>query len=254
MAMIIARLRSPATRALRDAGPPNRQVIVAAAVGLLVDLALWLLGPLRGLPWPVLAIAPAAMTMIVAIADRDGWIVRRAMMDIAVQQRARWSPGGFPASPAAAEAWLEHPANMGASALQRASVLIAAGRHDEASTLIEAMAPENLAQQASALRIGAFLRGRTSGSIDVAATRAAIDRLRLEPSERRYQVSSLAWSQVWIDVERGRPWRAAFADAVRDLGPFRVPARMGLLIGLQQLAAPFAIVLATAIVAAFYRP
>lgn len=261
MAAIVARLRSPATRALREAGPPNRQVIVAAGIGLLFDLVLWLLGPTRGMPWPVNAIAPAALTSIVALVDRDGWMVRRAMVDVAVQQRDRWARGGFsagrggfPAGPAAAAAWLEDPANSGASTLERASVLIGAGRHDEAAALIETMAPETETQHASALRIGAFLRGRTSGSIDVAATRAAIDRLALESNERRYQLTSLAWSQVWIDVERRRPWRAAFADAVRDLGPFPVPGRMALIIWLQHFAAPFAIVLATAIVALIFRP
>ena len=65
--------------------------------------------------------------------------------------------------------------------------------------------------------------------------------------ERRYQLTAAAFSQAWLDIEAGRSWRSAFAQAARELRPHPVPLRVGLWIAVQELAAPIAVVLATAI-------
>ena len=46
----------------------------------------------------------------------------------------------------------------------------------------------------------------------------------------------------------GTPWRGAFAAAIRDLGPFRVPFRYRAFHAIQQLALPIAYALALLIV------
>ncbi len=77
------------------------------------------------------------------------------------------------------------------------------------------------------------------------AIRAATE--GLADGERRYQLTSAAFSQAWLDIEAGRPWRSGFAQAARTLGPHPVPLPVGLWIAVQELAAPVAVVLATAI-------
>ena len=61
------------------------------------------------------------------------------------------------------------------------------------------------------------------------------------------KLTSAAFSQAWLDIEAGRPWRSGFAQAARTLGPHPVPLAVGLWIAVQELAAPVAVVLATAI-------
>ena len=58
-------------------------------------------------------------------------------------------------------------------------------------------------------------------------------------------ISDCARHQRVLIVPGGGP----FADAVRDLGPFPVPGRFVAIMAVQQLAVPYAIVFATAIMA-----
>jgi hypothetical protein len=94
-------------------------------------------------------------------------------------------------------------------------------------------------------RMRAVFRARETGVVDMDAIRGATD--GLAQRERRYQLTAAAFSQAWLDIEAGRPWRSAFARAVRTLGPHPVPLHIALWIAVQELAAPIAVVLATVI-------
>jgi len=77
-------------------------------------------------------------------------------------------------------------------------------------------------------------------TVDVAAVAAAA--ATLPADERRYQVTSAAWTQAWLDVVARRPWRARFVAAVRDHGPFGLPFRYWFLaVALQELLMPLVI-------------
>jgi hypothetical protein len=226
--------------------------LAAAAAGGLADLVLIATGVVDGLPWPVLAVAPGIMTLAVALADRDGWLVRHAMAYVAIQQGKRWTRGPLPMTPSLATVWLTDPANATASPLERATVLFGAGRGEEAGATLERFIPETSRQRASLVRLRACVEGRPTGTIDLGAVRAELDALGLDPEERRYQLASAAWTQAWMDIERRRPWRTGFAAGTRDLGPFRVPLRVTVWVAIQEFAAPIAIGLGTLIIAAFY--
>ena len=71
----------------------------------------------------------------------------------------------------------------------------------------------------------------------------------LAPADARYHLVAAAWSQAWLDLTDGRPWRKRFALAIRDLGPFEVPARLRLWMAVQQLAAPIACLVASPVMA-----
>lgn len=220
-------------------------------VGLVLSAALigigWWSGALQDVPWPLWAVVPATVLTLICVADRDGWNIRRAMAYVALQQRARWTRGPLPDTPAKAQAWLADPANANASGLETASMLITSGNRADGSALLDSYVPETGTQTAAVVRLRSYLRASENGSMDMAPIRAAAE--RLDPDDRRYQLTSAAWTQAWLDIEARRPWRQQFADSVRDLGPYPAPPRALAFIWIQQLAAPVAIVLATVLVA-----
>ena len=190
---------------------------------------------------------PTVILTAVAVLDRDGWNIRRAMAYVAVQQRARWMSGQVPASPSLARVWLDDPANADANPLERMSVLIIAGDLDAARAILDTYVPTIPVQAVAMVRVRSYLNALETGTVDLDSVRAAA--AALNEDDRRYQVTAAAFAQVWLDIESRRPWRRRFADAVRDLGPFPVPGRLVAIMAVQQLAVPYAIVIATAIMA-----
>jgi hypothetical protein len=241
----LARLRSPGRKASSDAGPPDRWVFAGVGVGLLFIVVGWMSGVLRGVPWPLWALLPVGVLIVVSFADHDGWNIRRAMAYVAIQQRARWKGGEIPRTPSLAQRWLDDPANADADGLQKVSVLIALGDLAAATSMLETYVPTTDVQVAAVTRIRSYLRAIETGTVEMEPIRAAAANLAAE--ERRYQLTSSAWMQVWLDIEAHRPWRMRFADAIRDLGPHPVPGRVLAFIGLQQLIAPVATIIGTAI-------
>ncbi len=242
---LLERIRSPSRRALRDAGPRDRDVLAGAIVsGLLIAVGWWA-GPLRDVPWPAWAAIPVVILTAIAVADRDGWRIRRAMAYVAIRQRARWTRGRIPTTPSLARQWLLDPANAGASGAERASVQFMAGDIAAASATLDAYHPTGAVELASRTRMLAVVRARGTGLVDLDAIRRATE--GLTGDERRYQLTAASFSQVWLDVEAGRPWRIGFAHAVRELGPHPVPPHIAAMIGVQEMAAPIAVALATAI-------
>ena len=248
MRAFLERLRSPARKAMSNAGPPDRLVFAGFGLGGAIVFVGWLLGPLGRVPWPLWALVPAAILAVVSFADRDGWNIRRAMAYVALQQRARWpGPGPLPTTPSVAQAWLEDPASADADGLFKVSVMITVGNLTAARAVLDAYVPTTEAQTVAATRFRAYFRARETGAVDMEPIRAVSE--ELDEADRRYQLTSAAWMQAWMDIEARRPWRNRFVDAVRGLGPYPVPRRVEGFIGLQQLAAPIAVLLATAIMA-----
>ena len=70
----------------------------------------------------------------------------------------------------------------------------------------------------------------------------------LLPAERRYHRLALAWFAAWLQIRDDRPWREQLAEAARDLGPFRPPARYIAFHAIQQFALPIAYLLSWMIV------
>ena len=247
MRAFLERLRSPARKALRQAGPPDLTVVAGFAVSGFLILVGWWSGALQHVPWPWWALIPILILTIISVADRDGWNVRRAMAYVAIRQRARWMGGPIPRGPSSARAWLDDPANAEADALQKVSLLINIGNLAAGRALLDAYVPSTNAQAATVIRLRSHLASFETGSIDMAPIRAATE--GLDQDERRYQLTSAAWTQAWRNIETRHPWRPRFADTIRDLGPYPIPGRILAFIGLQQLSAPIATAIATAIVA-----
>ena len=247
MRAFLERLRSPAQRAIRDAGPPHALVIIGFAVSGLLILVGWLAGPLADVPWPLWALIPVAVLSLISFADRDGWNIRRAMAYVALEQRARWSSGPVPRTATGAQAWLDDPAHADAEGLQKVSMLITLGNLAAGKAILDAYVPATAVQTAAVTRLRGYFAALETRSIDMAPIRAASE--GLGEDDRRYQLAAAAWMQALMDIEAHRPWRQRFADTVRDLGPFRVPGRILAFIGFQQLSAPIATAIATAIVA-----
>jgi hypothetical protein len=243
----LERLRSPAQKAIRDAGPPHGIVIIGFAVSGMLILAGWLTGLLQDVPWPVWALIPIAILTAVSFADHDGWNIRRAMAYVAIGQRARWPSGAVPRTASGAHAWLDDPANVDADGLQKVSMLITIGNLGAGKTILDAYVPATAVQTAAVTRLRAYFSALDTRSIDMAPIRAASQ--GLGEDDRRYQLASAAWMQAWMDIEARRPWRQRFADSIRDLGPFPVQARLLAFIGFQQLSAPIATAIATMLVA-----
>lgn len=242
---IIERLRSPGRRAVSDAGPPDRYVFVGLIVGVGLIVTGWLTGPLQALPWPLWMAIPAVILAAIGALDRDGWNVRRAMAYVAIQQRSRWTTGRIPATPALARAWIDDPSHAAANGLERTSVLVIAGDNAAASAALDAHVATGASQVAGVARMRSYLEALETGTVEMEPVRAATRELGVD--ERRYHLTSAAFSQVWLDIQARRPWRRRFADAVRELGPHPVPRRVLAVIGVQQLAAPIAVILATTI-------
>jgi hypothetical protein len=225
-------------------------VFAGFGLGVLLIVVGWMTGWLRDVPWPLWAAIPVALLSVVSITDRDGWNVRRAMAYVAIQQRARWPGGAVPVVPSLAQAWLDDPKNASADGLQKVSVLIVVGNLAAARATLETFMPRTDVQVAAATRMRSYLRAVETGIVDMDPIRAATE--ALDEEDRRYQLTAAAWIQAWLDIEAKRPWRQRFADAVRELGPHRVPGRVLAFISVQQLAAPIATIIATAVVATVF--
>ena len=152
-------LQDPSSRALRDAGPPAGQVfaglVVAVAIAIILSSRENPIGPF----WVVVEGAGALCTGIVAVADRDGWRIRKALAYIGLNQRSRWGRGSMPESPTEAAAWLEDAANADASALERASILIGIDRWAEARALLDECIPSTDHERAWLVRIRSMVDG-----------------------------------------------------------------------------------------------
>jgi hypothetical protein len=243
----IERLRSPASRALRDAGPPNGLLFGALIASVAVSLAIWgNRAPGTGV-WLTLGAVALVLTSLVALADRDGWLIRESMAWVALQQRARWTWGDLPVGVAEAVAWLEDPANRDAPALARASVLMTGDRWSEAAQLLDDHVPSDPAEAATRIRMRLAINARGTGSFDQAAVQAATQGLP-EP-DAKYLLASAAWSQAWIDLTSGRPWRRDFARASRALRPYPLPMRVRAWIAAQQMLAPITCIVGVALAA-----
>jgi hypothetical protein len=243
--MLLERFRSPSGRAIRNAGPRDRDVAAGAILSAAVIAIAWLTGILQPVPWPAWMAIPVVILSAVAIVDADGWRIRRAMAYVAIEQRKRWTRGRIPATPSLAQRWLTDPSNADASSPERASALLMTGDVAAASAALDRFVPRDATEAAGMTRMRSVFRARETGVVDIDAVRAATE--GLADGERRYQLTSAAFSQAWLDIEAGRPWRPGFAQAARTLGPHPVPLPVAVWIGVQELAAPIAVVVATAI-------
>ena len=230
---------APARRLLREAGPPTWQdllaIVVAGAIGTAVYIQ-----PGLGL-WPAIVVA-LVITATPAAFDRDGWRIRRGMAWLAAEQRRRIPD--LPRTPAGAERWLAGKGDS-ATELTRASFLITADRLDEARAVVDAFEPVDLEDRARRERFVATLDGLRSGIFDARAATAAIE--DLPPDVQPYHRMSLAWSTAWVAATQGRPWRAAFAEASRDLDRGRIPTRLLLWQAVQELLLPICLLVVVAI-------
>ena len=77
--MLLERFRSPSGRAIRNAGPRDRDVAAGAILSVAVIAVAWLTGILRSVPWPAWMVIPFVILSAVAVVDADGWRIRRAM-------------------------------------------------------------------------------------------------------------------------------------------------------------------------------
>jgi hypothetical protein len=244
---VLERFRSPGRKASSGAGPPERFVIAGFLLSGAIVLFGWMSGALRDVPWPLWAVVPATLQTIISFADRDGWNIRRAMAYVAVQQRARWTRGSLPGTPSLAQAWLDDTENADANPLEIISALLITGNVSAGRAVLDAYVPATDVQIAAVARTRSYLGALETGTVDVAPILAAS--ASLGEDDRRYQLTAAAWAQAWLDIEARRPWRKRFADAVRDVGPHPVPGRALAIISTQQLAAPIATIMATAIIA-----
>lgn len=245
-----ARRRSPSIRALRDAGPPTRWLLVAVVVSLIPMVGLVAAGvtDLR-----VLLAMPFVALIVGAALDRDGWRARMAMADIAGRQRDRWHWGTLPIDRLSAEAWLE--AFPDAPAAARAGVLATAGRHAEARALVDTATPDGPTDAANLARLRILFAAESAHELAIEPAIESLDQspemAALSDEDRRYQRLSLAWSLAWLRIRDREPWRVEFATAVRGLGPFRVPWPYRAFHATQHYALAISYALAVLIVSAF---
>jgi hypothetical protein len=231
----IGRHLPPATgrRLLRDAGPPNRWVLISFVAGVpFLAVAGAVGGPLRLL----LIVAFLAILVIPSILDRDGWRIRIGMGWLAAEQRRRLKHlPRLPRTAAGADRWLARPEASGAGLVQ-ASVLMIAGDLGEARRLVEAHPVTDVEDRARVERMLAALDGLERGRLDPAAANAAI--AELPESVQPYHRLSLAWSTAWVDAANGRPWQRAFAEAATGFDGAGIPARYLGYAALQEFLAP----------------
>lgn len=220
-------------RLLRDAGPPNAWVVIAILSGTpIIGLAAVSSGGVR----LVLVLAWLIVLTVPSILDRDGWRIRNGMAWLAAEQRRRHqSPVGMPRTPAGAERWLARP-DAADAGLTQASVLLMAGRTEEARRLVESHPIADPEDRARVARLMAAIDGLEQGQVEPSLAVAAID--ALPPDARRYHRFSLAWSTAWVESSHGRPWRRAFAEASRGIGTTGVPGRYLAYGAVQELLLP----------------
>jgi hypothetical protein len=243
---MVERLRSPGATAIRNAGPPIWQVIVAIVVGGLLD-AMVVVASRDVLPLVAYVIPPGLLTFIVSIVDQDGPTIRSALAFVGLEQRRRAASIRLPLTKDAADRWLstEHPE---ATPFDRAGILITAGRHTDALATLESVVPSTDVDRVRLIRLrasaGAVVHG--DGDLDLDAIRAAA--AALPDAERKYHVVSAAWTQAWLDITRKRPWRSRFLAVAREWGPYAIPPRVQAAMLIQQYVGPIACALAGLIV------
>lgn len=192
-------------------------------------------------------VPPALLTLMVSIMDRRAWLIRSALANIALAQRARLAARGLPTTPAQANAWLAAPP-ASVSDFDRAAVLFNLRHFDEARVALDAVDSADPGVRLGVMRLRQALASATDPSIrmDIDTIEAAAR--ELPPEERRYQVLAATWTRAFLDIQARRPWTPAFLAVVRRYGPYPVPRRYELLMAMQQLAAPIACVIAGLIV------
>jgi hypothetical protein len=242
-----ARRRSPSARAVRNAGPPTRWLVIASVLSLIPVVLLFAAGVDNV---AALFAMPFLAFVIVGRLDRDGWRLRLAMAELAIRQRARWTWGTLPVDPVSAESWLA--AHPDAPPDARASVLATAGRYDDARALLAAAKAEAPVDVVRLARLRVAFAAEDAGDPSIADALETLDRVPelgdLPPDERRYQRLSLAWSIAWLRIRSGAAWRDELAAVVRAFAPFRVPMRVRLFLLIQQYALAISYGLALAIV------
>jgi hypothetical protein len=238
---VLQRLRSPGSRAVRDAGPADRSIILALIGGGVIDSML--AASRSPVPSWFYFVPPALLTLMVSLTDRRAWLIRSALANIALTQRARLTARGMPTTPAEANAWIANPPSS-ATDFDRAAILFTLQRFDEARVALDAVDAADPGVRLAVMRLGQALASATNPSIriDVDAIEAAAR--ELPPEERRYQVLAATWTRAFLDIKARRPWAPAFLSVVRRYRPYPVPIRYKVLIALQQLAAPIACVIA----------
>ena len=215
-----ARRRSPSMRALREAGPPIRWIVAAIPLALAAVIVLYVAGVENR---AVLLAIPFVAFVLVGLIDRDGWRIRMAMAEVATRQREHWRTGTLPIDPPSADAWLiEHP---DARPVERASVLVTAGRREEAIALLDAAVGETPTETVGIARLRLTLdpggRRRRGGAHGARAPRASpgvrrpAGRRTAVPPARGFVVDRLAADQA----------RNAMATRLRrrDPGPRALP-------------------------------
>src|SRR5262245_35832000 len=242
-----SRRRSPSVRALRDAGPPFRWLVVGGVVAILAVVALFLVG-IRDTRQ--LLIVPFAVFVAVCAADRRGWLVRMATAELALRQRERWTWGRLPIEPIAAEAWLSSHADAPADV--RATVMTMAGRVGDARVLLDEAAPADPLEAVRLARLRILFAAQAAGDHSIVDPLATLERApefdAVPAAEQRYQRLSLAWSIAWLRIKDREPWRDDYGEAIRPLAPFHVPLRYQIFHVVQQYALPIAYVGALLIV------
>jgi len=228
-----------ARRLLRDAGPPTWQNLLAIVLAAIAVTVLYA-QPGPGV-WPAVLVA-LVITSAPAAIDIEGWRIRRGMAWLVAEQRRRMAD--LPRTPSAADRWL---AGAGESApeLTRASILMMTDRADEARAIVDAFVPATAEDRARRERLLAALNSLRSGTTDQRAALAAIE--ALEPEQQPYHRISLAWSTAWVDASHRRPWRAAFAEASRNIGPGEIPTRLLAWHASQELLLPICLLVVVAI-------
>ena len=66
---LLERIRSPSGRAIRNAGPRDRDVAAGAILSVAVIAIAWLTGILQSVPWPAWMVIPFVILTAVAVAD-----------------------------------------------------------------------------------------------------------------------------------------------------------------------------------------
>lgn len=226
-------------RALRDAGPPIRWLITAGIASLLLVVVLFVAGVRDG---RVLVLLPFFVFLAVCAADRRGWRIRTATAEVAARQRERWQWGRVPIDPLAADAWLD--AHADAPPEVRATVLVTAGRQDEARALLETASPKTSLDRVRLQRLRILFAAGAAEDHSIDGALARLDRVPeladVPADEQRTQRLSLAWSIAWLRIRAGEPWRDDLAAAVQPFAPFRVPPRFLFAHAIQQYAFPIA--------------
>jgi hypothetical protein len=236
-----SRRRSPSIRALRDAGPPVRWLIAAVIASLLVVVVLFVVGVREG---RVLVVVPFFVLLATCAADRRGWRIRMATAEVAVRQRERWQWGRLPIDPLAADAWLA--AHADAPPEVRATVLVTAGRQDEARALLATASPADPVDRVRVERLRILFAAEEVEDHSIDDALARLDRVPeladIPADEQRSQRLSLAWSMAWLRIRAGEPWRDDLARAVLPFAPFRVTPRFLFVHVVQHYAFPIAYV------------